>query len=241
MFRIAIIFISLFLSNGLIAMSLDEVLSLKSYYLEHDYIVERKIGEIEGLIKRNPADPLLYLAKTTLLTILASNSTTPDADLANRMIQNLEIFQSMEPENPFGIIYKAAALAYEAKASHYLFNQIALINEASANFDRGIKLMEGSEYEWWARSMRGSSYAQFPLALGKRSIAMNDLAYVEISYKQNPALIGEAIVAFYYLGELNASLGKMNIARAYWLRAAQLNQGSNLAEGRKAEARVRGH
>ena len=238
-FRTLIVTLCLSFAPILVAMDLEDCLKLKSYYLEKDSVVEQKIDEIDVLIRQDPRDAFLYLAKTTLLTIMASNSGTADAALAERMLKNLALFQNMQPANPFGMMYRGAALAYKAKSSHYLFEQLGLISDAMSNFDQGLHLLEGTSYEWWARSMRGSSYAQFPSALGKRDTALADLSYIEREFARNPALIGEAIVAFYYLGEIQSALGHADLAMKYWKRAASLNQGSALSEGRKAEYRVR--
>jgi len=238
MCRTGFIILCLCLALPVLAMDFEGWLSLKSFYAEKETVVEQKISEIDQRILYSGKDPWLYLAKATLLTILASNSTTPDPRLADRMIGNINLYLAMQPNSPYGIMYKGTALGYKAKTSLYLFDQLSLIGEASTNYDRGLKMLEGSPYEWWGRSLRGSSYAQFPLALGKRATAMADLLYVEAEFAKNPTLIGEAIVAFYYLGEINSSMGRLEIAKKYWRRAAELNNGSGLSEGRKAEAKV---
>jgi hypothetical protein len=238
MCRTGFFILCLYFTLPAFSMDFEEWLTLKSFYTEKEAVVEQKINEIDQRILNSGKNPYLYLAKATLLTILASDSTLPDPHLAERMINNINLYLNLQPTSPYGIMYKGTALGYKAKTSSFLFDQLSLIGEASSNYDRAMEMLESTPYEWWGRSLRGSSYAQFPLALGKRSIAMADLTFVEKEFDKNPRLIGEAVVAFYYLGEINASMGRQDAARKYWKRAADLNRGSGLSEGRKAEARI---
>lgn len=219
--------------------TLDDCLALKSYYLEKPSVVEGRIAEFDAILNATPRDSYAYLAKCFLLTILANADDEPHPALAKRLTDASAQFLAREPGNAFGLIYQAVSLGYSAKCNGNFFEQVHLIGQCISLYDKAVVRLANTKYEYFAHAMRGSSYAQFPATLGKRDVAMADLRWVEKAYAANPDLLGEAIVACYYLGELSDAAGRRDQAAAYWRKAAALNQGSPLKEGRLAEERVR--